>query len=81
MPTQDISPSPLVINVTPHASTNFTQEVRQIYVGTAGNLAVVNLDDSVVVFQNLNAGTTIGPFYIKRVNAVGTTCTGIVGFI
>ena len=79
--TQEINPSPLIINVTPHASTNFTQEVRQIYVGTAGNLAVVNLDNSVVVFQNLNAGTTIGPFYIKRVNASGTTCTGIVGFI
>ena len=79
--TQDTSPSPLIFAVTPHASTNFTQEVRQLYVGTAGNVAVVNLDNSVVTFNNLNAGTTIGPFYIKRVNAVGTTCTGIVAFI
>ena len=81
MPTQDLSPAPLIINITPSATVNLVQEVRQIYVGAAGNLAVVNLDDSVVVFQNLNAGTTIGPFYIKRVNVSGTTCTGIIGFI
>jgi hypothetical protein len=80
MSTQDQSPSPLVFAVTPHASNNFSQEVRQLYVGTAGNVAVVNIDDSVVTFSNVNAGSTLGPFYIKRVNAVGTTASNIVAF-
>ena len=79
--TQEINPSPLVFAVTPHASTNFPQEVRQLYVGVAGNVAVVNIDDTVVTFQNVNAGTSLGPFYIKRVSAIGTTSTGIVAFI
>ena len=79
--TKEINPSPLVFAVTPHASTNFPQEVRQLYVGVAGNVAVVNLDDTVVTFQNVNAGTSLGPFYIKRVNATGTTASAIVAFI
>lgn len=78
---QDQSPSPLVFAVTPHASTNFAQEVRQLYVGTAGNVAVVNVDNTVVTFSNVNAGAIIGPFYIKRVNAIGTTASNIVAFI
>ena len=79
--TQGINPSPLVFAVTPHASTNFPQEVRQLYVGVAGNVQVVNLDDTVVTFQSVNAGTSLGPFYIKRVNATGTTASAIVAFI
>lgn len=81
MATQDQSPSQLVFAVTPHASNNFAQEVRQLYIGTAGNVAVVNIDNSVVVFKNVNAGSTIGPFYIKRVNAVNTTASDIVAFV
>lgn len=78
--TQDQSPSPLVFAVTPHASTNFTREVRQLYVGTAGNVAVVNSDDSTVTFSNVNAGSHLGPFYIKRVDAAGTTASNIVAY-
>jgi len=81
MLTQDTSPSPYVFAVVPHASLNFTQEVRQLYAGTAGDITVVNLDNTTVTFVGVNAGTTLGPFYIKRVNAVGTTCTSIVAFI
>lgn len=79
--TEDQSPSPLLFAVTPHASTNFAKEVRQLYVGTAGNVTVVNSDDSVVTFSNVNAGSTLGPFYIKRVNAIGTTASNIVAFV
>lgn len=81
MPTQDVSPSPLTFAVTPHNSTNFAQEVRQLYVGSSGTVSVVNVDNSVVQFVGLNAGSMIGPFYIKRVNSTGTTCTGIVAFV
>ena len=81
MATENQSPSPLVFAVTPHASTNFASEVRQLYVGTAGNVTVVNIvDNSVVTFNNVSAGSTIGPFYIKRVNAIGTTASNIVAF-
>ncbi len=81
MATQDQSPSPLVFAVTPHASNNFSQEVRQLYVGTAGNVTVVNaVDNSVTTFSNVNAGSHLGPFFIKRVNAVGTTASNIVAY-
>lgn len=81
MTTQTTDPSPYVFTVTPSDSVNFTQEVRQLYCGTSGNVAIVNLDDSVATFVGVNAGTTIGPFYIKRINSTGTTCTGLLAFI
>jgi len=79
--TESTWPSPKVLPITPSDSVNFTDEVRQIYVGTGGNIAVVNQDNSVVVFQGVLGGTVLGPFFIKRVNATSTTATNLVGFI
>ena len=81
MTTQDTSPSPYVFAAVPSDTVNFTQEVRQLYTGTAGNITVVNQDNTTVTFVGVNAGTTLGPFYIKRIQATGTTCTSIVAFI
>lgn len=73
-------PSGKVFAVTPHNSTNFTKEVRMLYVGVGGNIVVVNLDDSTTTFINVPGGTHIGPFFIKRVNSTSTTATSLVGY-
>ena len=75
-----IWPASTLITVVPHASTNFTALVRQVYVGGSGDVVVVLQDDTVRTFKNVNAGSTIGPFYIKRINAIGTTATDMLAF-
>lgn len=66
------------VSITPSDTVNLTRPVRQIYVGTAGNVAAVRLDDTVVVFKNAPSGGTIEGLF-KRVNASNTTATDIVG--
>lgn len=64
--------------VTPHDSTNITTMCHCLYVGTAGNVAVVLPNDDVVNFINVPSG-----FYLnvqcKRVNSTNTTASNIVG--
>lgn len=78
--TQDSSPSYKVFAVTPSDSVNFSAEVRQLYIGVGGNVTVVNQDGTTCQFVGLSAGSVIGPFFIKRVNATGTTASSIVAF-
>lgn len=59
---------------------NLDQTARLLYVGTGGNVTVVNLDDTTVTFKNVVGGSSIGPFFIKRVNSTGTTASDIVAF-
>lgn len=78
--TQDSSPSYKVFAVTPSDSVNFSAEVRQLYIGATGNVTVVNQDNSTCTFVSVAAGAVLGPFFIKRVNATGTTASSIVAF-
>lgn len=63
--------------VTPHDSTLFATAARAIYVGTAGDVAIVSVNDEAVTYKNVPAGTIISVI-CKRVNATGTTATDIV---
>ena len=78
--TESINPSSVLTSVVKSDSVNFVQEVRQIYVGTGGDVVVVEQDNTAVTFKNVNSGTTIGPFYIKRVNSTGTTASDMIAF-
>lgn len=78
--TQDSSPSYKVFPVVASDSTDFTAEVRQLYIGTAGDVSVVNQDNSVCTFKNVLAGSMLGPFFLKRVNSSLTTASNIVAF-
>ena len=75
-----IWPSSLLSTVVPSNATNFTQIARQLYVGVGGDVTVLTQNDVVITFKNVGSGSTIGPFFIKRVNATGTTATDIVAF-
>lgn len=80
MSTQDTSPSYRVFPCVPSDTVNFAAEVRQLYIGTAGDVSVVNQDNSVCTFKNVLAGSMLGPFFLKRVNQSLTTASNIVAF-
>jgi hypothetical protein len=64
--------------VTPDNTTAFPGgPCRGLYVGGAGNLVAVGLDDVAVTFTAVAAGTVL-PITAKRVNSTSTTATAIV---
>jgi len=64
--------------VTASDSTNFTNGIsRGLYIGGAGNAAVVDADGTAVLFSGLLAGSIL-PVQAKRVNSTSTTATNIV---
>lgn len=67
-------------SVTPSDATDFTFFARALYIGVTGDVAIVNLDDSVVVWTACPAGLII-PCGAKRVNSTATTATNIVGIL
>lgn len=75
------SPSPSYELYTASNSTNFTGGAsRGIYVKTAGDIAVVDMDGTAVVFPSVPAGSLL-PVVAKRINATSTTNTGSGEFI
>lgn len=61
--------------ITPHASTNFPDgPCRGVYVGVAGDVVVVFLNDATATFVGVPAGSIL-PVNAKRINAVSTTAT------
>ena len=66
--------------ITPHASTNFTDRARAIYVGVGGDIAVVDSLGTVTTFVGVPQGSIL-PVECKRVNAVGTTASSLVGLV
>lgn len=70
-----------LVTVTPSDVTTYQPALRQLYIGTSGDLTVITDQNTTIVFKNLFSGTIIGPFYIKQVKATGTTASDIVGFV
>lgn len=73
-------PAEVLVNITP-SDTDTTNVFRQIYVGISGDISVVTTHGDNIVFKNAVAGTTIGPFFLAKVKATGTTASNLVGFI
>lgn len=72
----DVSSAVQVVAVTPSNSTNFA-ECRALFVGTAGDVAVVARDGGVATLKNVANGTVL-PIRAIRVNSTNTTATDIV---
>lgn len=62
--------------ITPSDATDLVEPML-IYVGVAGNVALVDKDDVVITYA-ASAGAIL-PVLAKRINATGTTATGLVG--
>ena len=69
----------LLFAITPSDGTDLQEVVRGIYVGVAGNLAVMLLDGiTTVTFTAVPVGTNL-PVRVKRVMATNTTAGGLMG--
>lgn len=75
---QPNSPASTFESITPSDTDLLQEATRAIYVGSAGNMVAVSVNDNEVTFNNLVAGT-IYPFRIKQVKSTGTTASGLVG--
>lgn len=68
-----------LVAISPNDSADAAYKVRQIYVGTAGDVRVMQ-GGVAVTFKNVPAGATLGPFLVDKVMATGTTAADLVGF-
>lgn len=73
-------PSGELTSVTPSDSTTYSPALRQLYVGSTGNVSVQDEAGNTVTFMNVQAGFYLTPFFVKKVLATGTTAGAIVGF-
>lgn len=64
-------------SITP-ADADMSTPARALYVGGAGNVAVVTTGGDSVTFVGVAAGTVL-PVSVRRVSSTGTTATSIVG--
>lgn len=76
---QKMIPAPNGYAITPDNDADLPDNVRALYVGSAGDIKVDFVDSgSGVVIKNTTAGSIL-PVQIKRVYATGTTATNLVG--
>jgi hypothetical protein len=73
----DAAPAKLWRDITPSNSVNMAAGCRGVYVGGAGNLALVGEDNTVCTFIAVPVGTFM-PCGPKRVNVTNTTATLLV---
>jgi hypothetical protein len=72
------SPAAGLYSVTPSDTTVLTPLPRALYIGAAGNIAIVAEDNTAaVVFVAVSAGQTLA-VRAKKVMSTGTTATNIV---
>ncbi|MDY3554752.1 hypothetical protein R5W24_003881 [Gemmata sp. JC717] len=79
MPASLSDPSDFYFALTPSDTVNAPRAFRSLRIGTAGDVAVVRKDGAAVSFPNCQAGECL-PVEGVRVNATGTTATGIVAY-
>lgn len=74
-------PGATLINVIKSDDTVFSPAVRQVYVGTTGDVTVVTEDDVTSFFKAVPQGSVIGPFFVKQIKSTGTTAADMVAFV
>lgn len=74
-------PANALVAISPNDSADVAAyKVRQIYVGTAGDVRVMQ-GGVIVTFKSVPAGSVLGPFLVDKVMATGTNATDLVGFL
>lgn len=58
-----------------------TTVVRAIYVGTTGDVTVIDTAGNTVLHKAVPAGAYIGPFLVKQVKSTGTSAADMVGYV
>ena len=67
-------------SITPSDTNNFVSIARSLYVGVAGDVAVVTPAGTVLVHKGVQAGAIL-PIMARRINATGTTASSIIGYL
>lgn len=67
------SPSNGFVTIVAHDTNELTSVVRSIYVGTGGDVALVDTNGVTAIHKNVSAGSYLGPFLVKQVKATGTS--------
>ena len=75
--TNHSNPAEYAAAVTPSDSVSFDQPTRALYVGASGNVNIVQIDGSTVVFVGVQGGSIL-PVRAIRVNSSSTTASSIV---
>jgi hypothetical protein len=70
-------PAQFALAVTPNNDADLPLRARSLYIGGAGNIALVTVGGSSITFNNIPAGFIL-PVRVARVLATGTTATQIV---
>lgn len=71
-----VDPASNAAAVTPNDSTDLTYTSRALFVGGAGNVAVIMAGGQTVTFTGVTAGFLL-PIRVSRVLSTGTTATTI----
>lgn len=74
---QVISSARKLFAVTPHNTNELTDIPKGLYIGGAGNIEIIAVDDTDPVILMVTAGQIL-PIRAKIVKAANTTATGIV---
>jgi hypothetical protein len=72
-------PARQAVAITPDDDTDLDDPTRGLYVGAAGDVAVILADDSAAVTFTALAAGIVHPLAVKRVRATGTTAEDIIG--
>lgn len=64
--------------ITPNDSADLADDVRAIYVGVSGNIAVIDKNGNSRTYVGVAAGTW-QPIHARRVLSTGTTATSLLG--
>jgi hypothetical protein len=73
----EITSARRLLTVTPSDSTVLPEDVRCLYVGTGGDVAVVDAFGNDVTFSSVPSGMLL-PVQVVKVKSTGTTASNIV---
>lgn len=73
-------PAQAAYEITTTDTTAFASPFRALYIGGAGNVALITFGGASITFNGLLAGSIL-PVGGQRVNATNTTATNLVGII
>lgn len=74
------SPAADAFAITPSDSADLTTSTRSIYVGGSGDINLVTVDGTTILFSATVAGSVL-PVRAKQILSTSTTATNLVGLV
>lgn len=67
--------------ITPSDSADLSRIVRQIYVGTGGDVKIITKAGTTVTHSNMQTGSYLSGLRVARVLSTGTTASSLIGYV